>query len=162
MILYFMRGKKNRATIAYETFHKSQEAYVAFLRVAEGRALQVSPGHKLAWQNAFRSQHLLKRRQTLRFEYLYANDLFDDMTLRSLSSINERLDIGWTKAEESALKEGQPSYRDISREIEDIQSKWDPHTLDGPRPLLEKDSKYLDARQALAERARKLAVQLQE
>ena len=40
--------------------------------------------------------------------------------------------------------------------IEDIQSTWDPHALDDARKLLENDSKYREARLALAERSRKL------
>src|SRR5260370_32187282 len=50
----------------------------------------------------------------------------DALTVRSISGIKERLDKGWADTEESSLKNDLPSYREISREIDEIKSKWDP------------------------------------
>src|SRR5882757_2468568 len=155
MFRYFM-STKSRANIAYDTFIKWANSYQEFLRIAERRALKVSPAHKQAWQIAFSLQRLLKRRQSSRFEYLFARDKLDIVTFKSLDSIAERLDKGWTEAEEADLRERMAAYRDNSWAIEDIQSKWDPHALDDARQLLENDSKYREARLALSERARKL------
>jgi hypothetical protein len=149
-------GTKNQATLAYDTFDKWVNSYLEFLKIAERRALKVSPAHKQAWQNAFNLQRLLKRRQSLRFKYLFAGGKLDFATFKSLDSIVERLEEGWTKAEEADLRERNATYRDDSRAIGDIQSKWDPHALDDARQLLENDSKYREARLALAERSRKL------
>ena len=155
MFRYFM-GTKSHATVAYDTFAKWVDSYLEFLKIAERRALKVSPGHRQAWQNAFNLQRLLKRRQSLRFKYLFAGGKLDFATFKSLDRIAERLDKEWTELEEADLRERNAAYRDDSRAIEDIQSKWDPHALDDARQLLENDSKYRDARRALAERSRKL------
>jgi hypothetical protein len=155
MFQYFM-GTKSRATLAYDTFAKWVDSYLEFLKIAERRALKVSPAYKQAWQNAFRLQRLLQRRQTSRFKYLFAGGKLDFAILRSLDNIAERLDKGWTAVEEADLRECNAAYRNESRAIEDINSKWDPHALDDARQLLENDSKYREARLALAERSRNL------
>ena len=149
-------GSKSRANIVYDTFIKWVNSYQDFLRIAERRALKVSPAYKQAWQNAFSLQRLLKRRQSLRFKYLFAGGKLDFATIKSLDSITERLDKGWTEVEETDLRQCMAAYRDDSRAIEDIQSKWDPHALDDARQLLENDSQYREARLALSERAQKL------
>lgn len=55
---------------------------------------------------------LLKRRQTLRFKYLFAGGKLDFATFKSLDSIAERLDKGWTEVEEADLRERMAAYRD--------------------------------------------------
>jgi len=97
-------------------------SYLEFLKIADRRALKLSPSHKQAWQNAFNLQRLLKRRQSSRFEYLYAHGKFDATSFKSLDSISERLDKGWTDAEEVDLTERMAAYRHDSRAIEEIQS----------------------------------------
>jgi hypothetical protein len=149
-------GTKNQPTLAYDTFDEWVKSYLEFLKIAERRALKVSPAHKQAWQNAFNLQRLLKRRQSFRFKYLFAGGKLDFATFKSLDSIAERLENGWTEADEADLRERNATYRDESRAIADIQSKWDPHALDDARQLLENDSKYREARLGLAERSRKL------
>lgn len=155
MLRYFM-GTKSQAALAYDTFAKWVNSYLEFLKIAERRALKVSPAHKQAWQNAFNLQRLLKRRQSIRFKYLFAGGKLDFATFKSLDSIAERLDKGWTEVEEGDLRERNVAYSEDSRAIEDIHAKWDPHALDDARQLLENDSKYREARLALAERSRKL------
>ena len=155
MIRYLM-GTQSGAAIAYDTFTQWVNSYLEFLDSAERRALKVSPAHRHAWQNAFALQRLLEQRQASRFKYLFALGKLEIANFKSLDSIAERLDTGWTETEEADLKERMAGYRDDSRVIEDIQSKWDPHALDDARQLLENDPKYREARLALSERSRKL------
>jgi hypothetical protein len=160
MLRYF--SKKNGATIVHDVFRKYVESYRQYLKIAERRAIALSPDRKLAWKNVFRLQHLLKEREALRFEYLFGRDKFDGVNLRSLSSIAARLDNGWSEAEEAELEESLAIYRGISREIEDIQSTWDPNALGDSSRVVDQDLKYCDARRALADRTRKLEVRLAE
>jgi hypothetical protein len=145
-----------QAAVAYDTFIKWVDSYLEFLKIAERRALKVTPAHKHAWQNAFTLQRLLKRRQSFRFKYLFACGKIDMASFASLDSIAKRLDEEWTGAEEADLRDHMSAYRDDSRAIEDMHSKWNPHALDDARQLLEDDSKYREARLALSEGARKL------
>jgi hypothetical protein len=106
---------KSRAASVEGKFRESQDSYLEFLEIAERRATEVSPDYRLAWQNAFRLQHLLMKQQNLRFEYLLGNGQLDTQTARSISRIKERLDKGWADKEEESLKNSLPSYRDITR-----------------------------------------------
>jgi hypothetical protein len=158
MLRYFT--KKNPATVVQEVFREYVESYRQYLKIAERRAIELSPDRKLAWQNVFRLQNLLKERQALRFEYLFGRDKFDGVNLRSLSSIAARLDNGWSEADEAELKENLSTYRGISQEIEDIQSKWDSNALGDSSRVVDQDLKYCDALRALADRTRKLEARL--
>jgi hypothetical protein len=158
MLRYFT--KKNPATVVQEVFREYVESYRQYLKIAERRAIELSPDRKLAWQNVFRLQNLLKERQALRFEYLFGRDKFDGVNLRSLSSIAARLDNGWSEADEAELKENLSAYRGISQEIEDIQSKWDSNALGDSSRVVDQDLKYCDALRALADRTRKLEARL--
>jgi hypothetical protein len=158
MLRYFV--KKDGATIVHDVFRKYVESYRQYLKVAQRRAIELFPDRKLAWQNAFRLQHLLKEREALRFEYLFGRNKFDGVDLRSLSSIAARLDNGWSEAEEAEIKENLSVYTSVAREIEDIQSKWDADALGDSSRVVDQDLKYCDARRALAERTRKLEAQL--
>jgi len=107
--------------------------------MAEPCALRVSQDYKLAWQNVFKLQRLLKKREDMRFAHL-------------LQACN--LDC-------SLLQECNAHYREISQEIGDIRSKWDPHAVGESTRTLEQDPKYLAARLALADRAKKFAERIQ-
>lgn len=155
MIIRYFKTRKSWASLVQESFRKSLESYLEFLNIAEQRAVEISPDHELAWQNAFRFQRLVKRRQVLRFEYLLSNNMFDAETFKSVAGIEERVERGWGEMEETALRTIMPAYSDIAREIKAIESNADPHALDGARLLLEKDREYRIARQVLAEKAQK-------
>jgi hypothetical protein len=155
-------GNTNRATVVHDTYKKSVESYRQYLKIAERRAIELSPERKLAWQTVFRLQRLLNERQASRFEYLFGRGKFDGVTWKSLSSITERLDKGWSEAEEADLKENVSSYRDASREIEDLQSNWDSNVLGDSSRVVDQDLQYSAARRALAERTRKLQARLDE
>jgi hypothetical protein len=152
---------KSRAALIHDTFRKWVESYFDFLNTAEQRALIVTPDYKLAWQNAFKLQRLLKEQQALRFEYWFGRGDLDQVTCQSLDNIATRLDEGWTGEEEAALAKNLPLYGKIPSEITDIKSKWIPMLKDAGRTL-EKDAKYSQARRALAERSKKLGARLSE
>jgi hypothetical protein len=149
MMIYYFIPKKPRVQ---RIFRNYVAAYRDYLKIAKRRASAVSPDRKLAWQNVFRLQHLLKEREFLRFNYLFAAEKFDKETLKSLSSIAERLDKGWSEVEEGWLNEKLSTYRRLSREIRDIQSKWDPNALGDSSRVLDQDSKFCDALRMLADR----------
>src|SRR5271163_1690238 len=92
---------KSRATLIHDTFRKWVGSYFDFLNIAEQRAFIVTPDYKLAWQNAFRLQRLLKEQQGLRFEIWFGRGDLDQVTCQSLDSIATRLDEGWTDEEEA-------------------------------------------------------------
>lgn len=98
MFRYFM-GTKSSTNAAYDAFIEYVNSYQEFLSTAERRALKVSPAHRKAWQNAFSLQRLLKQRQSQRFKYLFARGELDMATFKSLDSIADRLDTGWTEVE---------------------------------------------------------------
>jgi hypothetical protein len=152
---------KSRAAQIHDTFRKWVESYFDFLKIAEQRAFIVTPDYKLAWQNAFRLQRLLQEQRALRFEYWFGRGDIDQQACQSLDCIATRLDEGWTHEEEATLAKNLPLYREISSEITDIKSKWIPMLKDAGRTL-EKDTKYSEARRALAERSQKLGAQLRE
>lgn len=154
-ICILFNRKRNWTERLQENFRLSLQSYLEFLSIAEQRAIEVSPDHKVSWQNAFRFQRLSKRRQLIRFEYLLSKNMFDTDTFKSIASIEQRLDRGWGETEETSLRVSMSVYREIAEEIEAIAANADPHALDAPRLLLEKDQEYRDARQGLAERAEK-------
>jgi hypothetical protein len=161
-MLRHFTGTKNRAAKVHDIFLKYLKSYRTFVDLAEKRAIKVSPETKRASQVAFRLQRLLNERQTLRFEFLFTSKKLEPLEMQTLSSIETRIDAGWTEAEESDLMLNFSSYKNIAREINDLNAAMDPGALARRRAVLEKDSKYLEARLALAERARKLMNQMTE
>jgi hypothetical protein len=160
MIIRYFKSRKDWSSLVRDNFRKSLESYLEFLKIAEQRALSVSPDHKVAWQNAFSFQRLVKKRQVLRFEFLLKNDMFDSKTISSVAAIEERLDRIWDETEETVLRNSMRAYAEIAREIDAIEAIADPNALDGPRRVLEEDREYCDARRALSERARERQIQL--
>ncbi len=140
-----------------DTFLKSQASYLEFVDVAERCALRVSPDYKFAWQNVFRLQRLLKEREHMRFEHLLHACNLDCSLFETLDNLAARLEAGWSEAEEFTMQQCNARYTEISREIGDIRSNWDPHAVGESTGALEQDPKYLAARSALAERAKKFA-----
>lgn len=161
MLIQYLLGLKSRRTIVRDTFRKSQASYLEFLEVAEQCALRVSPDHQSAWQNVFKLQRLLKQQEGIRFTHLLHTRNLDCSLFETLDDLAARLEAGWSEAEEAAMQECSVSYRQISQEIADIRSKWNPHAVDEPTRLLQQDPKYQTARLALAARARKFAERVQ-
>ena len=63
-----------------------------------------------------------------------------------------RLDKDWTGAEEEALRDHNPYYTEVLREIEALQSHWDADALTTPQQRVHRDPKYRDASKTMAER----------
>jgi hypothetical protein len=93
----------------------------------------------------------------MRFTYLLKTRNFDCSLFETLDDLAARLDAGWSEAEEIAMQKCSAHYSEISQEIGDIRSKWDPHALDESARILEQDPRYLNARLALADRVEKFA-----
>ena len=152
---------KRRATSVQNAFRESNNSYREFLKIAERRAIEVLPDYRIVWQNAYRLQNLLLTRTHLRFEYLKGNRQLGSVTSRSIASIEERLDKAWTVTEEAKLRESLPLYREITCEIDDIKSKWDPLAVSTEMiSALERDSEYRSARIALSEGAQRRRAKL--
>ena len=161
MLIQYLVGLRSRRTLVRETFRKSQASYLEFVDVAEQCALRVSPDYKLAWQNVFKLQRLLKKRADMRFAHLLQACNLDCSLFETLDDLAARLEAGWSEAEEIAMQECNARYTEISQEIGDIRSKWDPHAVGESTRTLEQDPKYLAARLALADGAKKFAERIQ-
>lgn len=164
MIGFFNR-KKSHAQTLEEAFTRYMEACRKFWRVSERRAMSqqeddVPADRMLVWQDMFAIQNLFIDRQALRFEYLLRGGVFNLDSWASLNSITERLDKEWSEREETELLTSNTIYNNVSREIRERQSRLDASKLRGPGKTLQQDSKYRDARAALAEMIRKLDKQL--
>jgi hypothetical protein len=157
MLIQYLMGLRSRETMVCDTFRESQASYLEFRDVAQQCALRVSPDYKLAWQNVLKLQRLVKERQTMRFTYLLQTRDLDCSLFETLDGIAERLDAGWSEAEEIAVQECNAHYGGISLKIADIRSKWNPHALDESFQILEQDPKYRAARLALSDRAQEFA-----
>jgi hypothetical protein len=154
MLRHFIR--KNRTTVVHAVFRKYLKSTREFWKVAQQCADKGSPDRKHALQKAIKLQLNLIECQAMRFAYLIAQDTCDWTSLGSISSLNERLDQGWGKNEESDLLEANSLYKDVVREIDDIKSDLDSNALAESIQELEKNVKYRDARQVVADRVQKL------
>jgi len=146
----------DRATRVRKTFRRYMQSCRKNMKIIEQRALALSPDHSLALRNCFRLQYLLSERRRSRFEFLLDTKSIDCALFKSLDEIAERVDKGWTEAEEGAIKERDPHYRDISREIAGIQSRWVPDLLTVPLRRLMHDDIYRKESLAHAARIREL------
>jgi hypothetical protein len=157
MLIQSLMRLRSRRTLLRDTFRKSQASYLEFVDLAEQCALRVSPDFRLAWQNVYKLQRLLKAQQSIRFEHLLKAHDLDCSRFESLDAIDERLEAGWSKAEESALRALDAKYNRISLEIAEIRSKWKPYAVGESYKMLENDPEYQTARSALSGRAREFA-----
>lgn len=157
MLIQSLMRLRSRRTLLRDTFRKSQASYLEFVTKAEQCALRVSPDFKLAWQNVYKLQRLLKEQQSTRFEYLLKARHLDCSRFESLDAIAERLEAGWSDAEESALRALDTKYNEISLEIADIRSTWRPYAVGESFKMLENDPEYQTARLALSSRAQEFA-----
>jgi hypothetical protein len=105
----------------------------------------------------YQLQRLLREQQSIRFEYLLTARHLDCSRFESLDAIAERLEAGWSDAEESALRTLDARYNKISLEIADIRSKWKPYAVGESSKMLENDPEYQTARLALSSRAKEFA-----
>jgi hypothetical protein len=162
-MIRFLRRAKSRSEIVEEAFKKYMNACRELWTVSEQRAMSAQqvdmnlpPDRILVWQDMFGIQRLFIERQALRFEYLLGSGVFDLDTWTSLNGITERLDKEWSEKEETHLKESSAIYNNVFREIRERQSRLNSSATRGPGEILQQDSKYRDARIALARKIEKL------
>jgi hypothetical protein len=147
---------QSKATIVRNTYREYLEWARSLLTLAETCSTKEWPDRKHVLLNVFRLQILYNEREALRFEYLLGSNASDIVTRKSLSGINERLLKDWSEAEEAGLKASNSTYRDVSREIDDLEGKTDSLTLDEPFQALTRNSIYRDARLAFAKKIQQL------
>jgi len=156
MLIQSLFGLRSRRALVRDTYLEALKSTRDFMKVAELRSLEVWREHSVVLRNCFRLQDLLSEQRANRFEFLLKSRSFDCALFKSLDEIDQRLDKDWDTAEEGALKECNPHYRDICQEIGEIQSKWDSESLTAPLNAVEKDPQYRTARLALADRVQEL------
>ena len=85
----------------------------------------------------------------MRFDFLTGGGLNVGVVCQSLESIMDRLYKHWTDAEETALKQKDPNYGELVRQLEIADAARDPSALDGPFESARGDPEYLAAAEAL-------------
>jgi hypothetical protein len=95
--------------------------------------------------------------RAIRFEYLLRARVLDCSLFETLDAIAERLDAGWSEAEEIDVQACNAHYSEISLAIADIRSKWKPYAVGESSKILENDPEYQTARLDLASRAQEFA-----
>lgn len=154
-LIHYWLNAWRRPALTRDIFRKSVRSYELFLDLVERRAEAVVPEEfKLAWKNAFALQRSLKERQLLRFEALISRDWEAQIAWTQLDDIAERLDAGWSETEERDLLRASRRYVEVARSVEYYRAEFKPDMLGSHSQVLEKDSKYSEARNALADRAR--------
>ena len=145
------------------TFRQYIEAKREFGAVAERCLLKGWPDRKAAVQCTSRLGDLVAKIELLRFEYLMSAVPVDAMALKSFTCIFDRLYKGWQDSDEVALREENPTYRDVSRELEAAEATkaaLDPTALDGPFAGAARDPEYRNAAASLNKKHRQLEQQL--
>lgn len=146
-----------------DTFRQYIEAKREFGALAERCLLKGWPDRKAAVQSTSRLGDLVSEIELLRFEHLMSAVSVDAATLKSFACIFDRLYKGWRDSEEVALRERNPTYRDVSRELEVAEATkaaLDPTALDGPFAAAGRDPEYRNAAASLDEKHRRLEAQL--
>jgi hypothetical protein len=158
-----MKGPDDPAIAIRDIFRQYIEAKREFGAVAERCLLKGWPDRKAAVQSMSRLGNLVSEIELLRFEYLMSTVPVDAAVLKSFACIFDRLHKGWRDSEEVALREKNPTYRDVSRELEAAEAAkaaGDPTALDGPFAGARGDPEYRNAFTALDKKHRHLEEQL--
>ena len=158
-----MKDSDNPAIAIRDIFRKYIEAKREFGAVAERCLLKGWPDRKAAIQSMLRLGNLVSEVELLRFEYLMSTVPVDAAVLKSFDCIFERLYKDWRDSEEVALREKNPTYRDLSRELEAAEAAKaakDPTALDGPFGGARGDPEYRNGFTSLDKKHRQLEEQL--
>jgi hypothetical protein len=147
---------QNDVTLVRGIYREYLEWAKSLLVLAETCSIKEWPDRKQVLQNVFRLQVLYNERESIRFEFLIGSNTPDIGTWKSLSRINERLLKEWSAVEEASLKQGNSTYRNVLRGIEDLEGKTDSPALDEPFQALTRNTSYRDARQSFAKRIKLL------
>jgi hypothetical protein len=156
-----MKRAKNRASTVREIFLKYIEATRDFTVATERCAVRVSPGQEIELRNAFALQLLFNGRDALRFECLVASEEAPEiLSMKSLYEMSDRLRQGWKDVDEARLRESDPIYVDVSRQIEILEGTLDSAALEEALNAVKADSSYREARQVIAEKIERFQEQL--
>jgi hypothetical protein len=158
-----MEEPDNPVIAIRDTFRQYIEAKREFGAIAERCLLKGWPDRKAAVQSTSRLGDLVSEIELLRFEYLMNAVPIDVTVLKSFACIFDRLYKGWGESEEIALREKDPTYRDLSRELEAAEATkaaLDPTALDGPFAGAARDPEYRNAAASLDKKCRQLEEQL--
>jgi hypothetical protein len=156
MLIQSLLAKPRRKVVrdVYRTYLKCTRE---FMKLAEECALKASADQRVTLLNCFRLQALMNEQQSIRFSFLYESKSLDWTLFKSLDEIFQRLDKGWSAAEEEALKQRNLHYRGVCQEIKDIQLKrGEFDSLTAPLKAVEQDPQYRAAREAIANRVQEL------
>jgi hypothetical protein len=158
-----MKDPDNPAIAIRDIFRQYVEAKREFGAVAERCLLKGWPDRKAAVQSTSRLGNLVSEIELLRFEYLMCAVPVDATVLKSFACIFDRLYKGWRDDEEVALRDRNPTYRDLSRELEAAEATKaaaDPTALDGPFAGARGDPEFRKAFASLDKKHRQLEEQL--
>lgn len=139
-----------------DTYREYLEWARSFWALAETCSTKESPDRERVLLDVFKLQMLYTERESLRFEYLLANDPPEIVDLRSLTSINERLLKGWREIDDAGLKDSNPAYASVLRGIKELEGKTNSPALDEPFRALRQNASYRDARLAFARKVQQL------
>jgi hypothetical protein len=158
-----MNDRDNPLVAIQEIFRQYIEAKREFGAIAERCLLKGWPDRKAEIQSTMRLMTLVSEIELLRFEYLMSVTLLDSATLKSFALLFDRLYKGWRDSDEVALSAGNPTYRDVSKELEatkSIKAAMDPAALDGPFAGAGQDPEFRNACAALDKKHRQLEEQI--
>jgi hypothetical protein len=100
MLILSLLGLKSRHALMRDTYRDYVKSTREFMRVAEQRALEVSPDQKSLLLNCFRLQNLLIDQRSIRFRFLLKSKSLDCAVFNSLDELDQRLDKNWNAAEQ--------------------------------------------------------------
>jgi hypothetical protein len=160
-----MKDPDNPVIALRDIFRQYIEAKREFGAIAERCLLKGWPDRKTAIQSTSRLGNLVAETELLRFEYLISAVPLDATVLKSFACIFERIDKGWRDSEEVALRAKNPTYQDVSRELEAAEAAkaaLDPTALDGPFAGARGDPEFRNAFASLDKKHRQLEEQLEK
>ena len=148
--------KQRHQKLVHKTFQQYIKATRQFWEIAERRAIYRSPNNQALLKAAFGLQILLIDRQSLRYEHLIRASSGEQIPWKTLADISHRLDSEWSEADERSIASSVPRYAYLSKEVDRLSASLDATALSDCITVLEQDSKYRSARQAIAMKVQQL------
>lgn len=152
-------------TAIRNAFREYSDSQRQFMKVADVCSQRGWPDRGAALYCTWKCQQLYIRREELRFEHLFALGEFESGAWNTLSSITDRLNKRWSDVDEGGVLSGNPSYKDVTTKIADMEksrASMDGDLLDGPLRELQQHSEYRAARQAIYEKVHELNRRLRD
>ena len=149
----------SRAVFIQGIFREFFDARLEFNVVFERCALKGWPDRKAAIRTSFRLQELFYARETLRLHHLVSRSASHEAAWQSYGGLNavlERLQEGWTAADEVALLKRNAKYSAMQTEIQDLQAVLDSPGLERPFEMVKRDPELITAAHELQRKSRGL------